>query len=632
MKTYLSIIACTVAMTSTHAQIAEFTNPAQLEEFQATTQPDKPTAQAMPKTVVWNETFDIGTSSPATTLGPTFSSTNNGTWTTGGANGNVWKHSFFKTSGEWSSGVVPMSSTTEADGKMLFDADSVNFPISPNYIALYGELISPPIDLTGNTSAVLSWEQNSRFCCGGILDLEISISSDNGVTWGPIIDADDNFAPGDDFHSHNNFSYLSSVNISGEAAGNTILLKFTWNGLASGSSHYYWELDDISISTIPDHDMQVLSSWFVGEFNDGIQYASTPENQQDDNYYVGSEVVNAGALAQNNVAFDADFNTFNSNTSVSTLSPNATIVLETLDPLSQSVGTYTGIYSVVSDDDIVGGVDFEDNIDTVQFEITAATTTTGMGSMYSLDGIGLYDNPITTEVGTNSYTGGADGLVLANKYIIKEGPAHVCALRVLLGPGTIPGGEIYGSIKDTTFFMGSDMASLYNTTVGTVTASDTTQGYIDLWFPGPVTLIPGAYFAAIELYSQGNNYVITVLDDETVEQPLDASMIYIPADQVYFNGNAFGIRLIHDWCWSGLPEGILFGVSIFPNPSEGLVTITNDNLYENTIVVFDLTGKVILTKNTVVETSIDLSTQGSGVYMVEVSNDQGMMTERIVIQ
>ena len=39
---------------------------------------------------------------------------------------------------------------------------------------------------------------------------------------------------------------------------------------------------------------------------------------------------------------------------------------------------------------------------------------------------------------------------------------------------------------------------------------------------------------------------IYILDDETVPQPFYMSMIYIPGDQVYSNGNAAGIRMIRE--------------------------------------------------------------------------------------
>jgi hypothetical protein len=199
------------------------------------------------KAVLWSEDFaGIGTV-PASTAGPTFT-TANGTWTTGGPDGGIWKHSFYTTSGEWSVGTPPFASTSAANGFMLFDADSLNFPVSPNYVSATGELISPPIDLTGATSAVLKMEQNFRWCCSPTHNINVSVSSDGGVTWGVPFDLMlPSSSPSDDFQASNG-SYEISTNISGQAAGNTVLLKFTWDGIGSGATHYFWNIDDLEIS------------------------------------------------------------------------------------------------------------------------------------------------------------------------------------------------------------------------------------------------------------------------------------------------------------------------------------------------------------------------------------------------
>jgi len=74
------------------------------------------------------------------------------------------------------------------------------------------------------------------------------------------------------------------------------------------------------------------------------------------------------------------------------------------------------------------------------------------------------------------------------------------------------------------------------------------------------------------------------------------------------------------------------GVNVYPNPSEGIVTISNDLNAENTITVTDMTGKVVLTKVSSSATTVDLSKVGTGVYMVEVSNENGKKVERVVIR
>ena len=54
----------------------------------------------------------------------------------------------------------------------------------------------------------------------------------------------------------------------------------------------------------------------------------------------------------------------------------------------------------------------------------------------------------------------------------------------------------------------------------------------------------GQFYASVEMYSNGDETPIYLLDDETYMQADNSSMIYIPADQVYTNGNAIAIRLV----------------------------------------------------------------------------------------
>lgn len=580
------------------------------------------------KAVLWSEDFaGIGTA-PASTAGPTFT-TANGTWTTGGANGGVWKHSFYTTSGEWSTGTAAFASTTAANGFMLFDADSLNFPVSPNYVNSTGELISPAIDLTGASSAKLQMEQNFRWCCSGTHNINVSISSDGGTTWGTPIDLiPASVSANDDFQATTG-SYDISANISGQAAGNTIMLKFTWDGVGSASSHYFWNIDDIEIVDLPNDDIIMNSAYISGENNSGVEYGRTPVDQMDANYFVGSEVYNGGANPATNTTLTADFGSFTSTPTLALIEPDSTYIVEATEALTLTPGVYTGAYTVVSDGE-TAGAEFYNNTGGREFEITGASAAGNPMTTYSIDGIGVYTTGVNVgSLGTNSFTGGEDGLVCAALYHMKNS-SDVVGLRVMLATGTVAGAEVYGSIKDTSLFWAGDMTSLYNSTVGVVTAADISAGYIDVEFSTPASLAPGVYYAAVELYSNGNATDIRIADDESVAQPFDASAIYIPGDQSYTNGTAFGIRMLMGS--AGVNENALDGVSVYPNPSTGLVNISNANATANTIVVYDMVGKVVLTKEANANTTIDLTSNGTGIYMVEVSNENGSLVERVVIK
>ncbi|MDG1776659.1 MAG: T9SS type A sorting domain-containing protein, partial [Crocinitomicaceae bacterium] len=288
----------------------------------------------------------------------------------------------------------------------------------------------------------------------------------------------------------------------------------------------------------------------------------------------------------------------------------------------------TGTYTTVSDEE-TAGASFGNNVLGRTFEVTTAPQ-----MVYSTDGIDVYPaaDLDLTSIGTNSFTGGEDGLVLASMYHIKAA-TEVSGMQIMLASGTVAGAEVYGSIKDTATFWADDMSSLYNAQVGTVTDQNITDGYMYVYFDAPITLSAGEYYAAIELYSNGNSTDIRVLDDRTVDQPYTTAAIYIPGDQSYSNGTALGIRLLmgNDW-GAGIEENALEGVSIYPNPSQGIVNVSNNNNASNTIVVYDMLGQVVLTKEATSATTLDLSGNGTGVYLVEVSNNNGSMVERVVIK
>ena len=63
-----------------------------------------------------------------------------------------------------------------------------------------------------------------------------------------------------------------------------------------------------------------------------------------------------------------------------------------------------------------------------------------------------------------------------------------------------------------------------------------------------------------------------------------------------------------------------------------VINVTNTNNNDNTIVVLDVTGKVVYQGSVNSTTSIDLSSNGSGIYFVEVSNENGSIVEKVVIK
>ena len=431
---------------------------------------------------------------------------------------------------------------------------------------------------------------------------------------------------------------LKSINLAPYIAGNagSVWIRFSWTSEFPADVNpnawvtYGWLIDDVKLFTNPDDDLALLSVWAMGENNQGSEYGRTPADQTDANWIFGGQVYNNGNNTQTNVDLTADFTSFTANATLASLATLTEAILETTDPLTLTPGVYTGDYTLVSTEE-TGGTEFGNNTGLREFEITPASTSPN--SIDSLDGIGVYTSPILTALGTASFGEDShDGLVCATRYHIKNTTA-ISGIRVMLAAGTVAGGEIVGSLIDTANFWVGNMTPIHNTSLIAITPAHISAGFVDLFFTNVVNMNTSAYYAAVAMYSNGGTANISISDDETVAQPGDASAIFIPNDQAYGNGTAFGIRLLLGNTWGvGLNENTLTGVSVYPNPSEGVITVTNDNNTVNSIEVNDMLGKVIYSSSASASTTIDLSSAGTGVYLVKVSNETGSMVERVIIK
>jgi hypothetical protein len=521
----------------------------------------------------------------------------------------------------------PFISATASNGYALINSDGQPGNGDGNGAIVAEMTNATPIDLSLNPNVILRFQHSYRWWHE---DRGVRVSGDNGVTWTDYPITDDGIIFPNGYPNDQNSAAIEyeSINITLPAGGQSqVLIQFYYND--NDIWAWWWAVDDVEIISQPLDDISLVSAYVSGAGNGGIEYGRTPLNHVDASYFVGAEVHNFGVNDQANLILDASFagaGTFTSQSLAPLLQADSTIFMESPETPTLVVGVYTGDYVVVSDDE-VGGAEFADNSSQRVFEVTT--------DIYGIDGIG--NNPAALEqlstIGSASFTDGEDGLVVTSLYTLKA-TDYVLGMRVMLAAGTVEGGDIYGSIKDTTTFLAADMSSIFATNAHTVTAADIAQGYADVLFSQVESLPAGAYFAAVELYSNTNANDIVIIDDQTVAQPFYGSMIYVngAADPGPFsNGTAVGIRLLMDPT-AGIDENTLTGVSISPNPSNGIMTISTSSNVESGIAVYDMIGNVVHTSNMNAETTVDLSTLGAGVYLVKISNENGSAVERVVIK
>ena len=71
-------------------------------------------------------------------------------------------------------------------------------------------------------------------------------------------------------------------------------------------------------------------------------------------------------------------------------------------------------------------------------------------------------------------------------------------------------------------------------------------------------------------------------------------------------------------------------ISIYPNPNNGTFVIEPNTSAKQTVMVYDVTGKVVLTQTINGKTSIDAGSLNEGVYNISISSE-GIINKRLII-
>ena len=141
----------------------------------------------------------------------------------------------------------------------------------------------------------------------------------------------------------------------------------------------------------------------------------------------------------------------------------------------------------------------------------------------------------------------------------------------------------------------------------------------------------GAQWTGTDTTLKTYSYPLTSL----VGQPNVIFRIVFHSDEAV---NQKGVN-VDDFVISGVLANESFelnSISIYPNPSNGIFTISLGVVNPTLIEVYDVTGKIILSKKDVVssnlETVIDLSSASQGIYFVKIMEDDQQIVKRIIKQ
>ncbi|MCO6483105.1 MAG: T9SS type A sorting domain-containing protein [Flavobacteriales bacterium] len=568
-----------------------------------------------------------------------------GAWTTDGPNGNVWRYTHTGPVGAYSNTGQAIASPTASNGWMIFNSDSANTNWSANPpvivaspVDLVGGLISPVLDFSANPNLELRVSQRFRWCCAGGADpYHLDISTDGGSTW--PVDKSFSMTSGIGANTDSQTREFAVV-IAGAIADDASNVRLRFRHDASGVSHYHWQVDDIVIATVPEFEL-ILDYGFLAQYGSqpglggACEYHRLQPDQIESPMQVGGGITNYGYADQNNVQLHISMVDESSQEvgaltiDVGTLASGETIDLEDamdINNMPLPYGKYTCNFWITSDN-IGDDANPTDN--------TAVRYMVSSENLTSLDGIGVIpsDDLFLAAGGTNSWTDNTTDVRLLTYIDVREATTFT-GVEVYLANASDPGSYFIGAIYDTTDVWGEMNSPLAETDIRILDDVDVSVRTTAASFLEPVMLQPGGYFVTANMYQEsGAN--MRILDDLTVPQPNAASLIWLANDDnhLYTNGNAWAVRLSTLANVSVQMHPALEGVTLYPNPNDGVFTVQVTSKGNMTVEVFDMVGNLVHSNQfNGISTQLDLSSQAAGVYTVRVGDGTNYNMQRVAIK
>ena len=140
---------------------------------------------------------------------------------------------------------------------------------------------------------------------------------------------------------------------------------------------------------------------------------------------------------------------------------------------------------------------------------------------------------------------------------------------------------------------------------------------------------PGAQWTGTNTTLTTYSYPLNALNAET-------NIIFRIVFHSDESANQLGVN-IDDFLINGTLSNQNFelqNIVVYPNPSKGIFNIALGNIQPTSIDVYDLTGKIILSKKDIqisnVEASLNLSNAATGIYFVKITADNQSTVKRII--
>lgn len=514
-------------------------------------------------------------------------------------------------------------SSTSGGNWALFDSDNY---CSGDQIANLTTAL-PITALAATPGVILEFEQFYR----RFNDSTFVLVSTDGTNW-------DKYAVNEGYSTNDitgDNPDVVQVNIT-PTAGNqaTVWIRFqfwspsTYSGPGSGGPGcaYSWQIDDVAVYPAPAHDLKVSDVWHGDIIND-YEYAKIPASQSYETV-IGAVVTNNGGMAQTNVGINWDISSGGSSVaSGSTAGPVAQLVgqIDTIWVATgftpSALGDYTVTATAFADSTELNPAD---NAGTSGFEITDFIYAHDDGN-YDINTGGYLDD---NDVPLNYQHG--------NVYVANNGGDQIYAIQASFGSTITTNGSFTAYVYEEIDF--NDVVE-ESSNIWDVVQGANSGDIVTIVLDDPVAMNAGSvYLVALEvqasdvMFFQGNG------QDDDFGARVYGELGANPGESWFVPGSTPAIRANTDMSIGIISNDDIRRMTIQPNPAtdEIRVKLTIDNARDLSINVIGLDGKVVYTENNQSFAgeylrTIDVSNLSEGIYFVQVSTDNAVHTEKIVV-
>jgi hypothetical protein len=543
-------------------------------------------------------------------------------WTKTGPDGALWMRDQDGPSGQFANSAVEIiNSQSAGNGFLIFDADLSNPGLGP-YASRSGSIASPAINLSGVPAVIIEFQHKYRVCCNNAFFPRLEVSTNDFTTYATY----DVSIPGT---ANNAISgtYQSKVNVAAflDTASNLTNFKFRFNFLgAGGTTHYYWQVDDIKVKEAYLYDLVGLSNYLaVGQMK--LPYYFIPQGQLSPIEFSGAARAD-GALEHTgshlNVAINLGGGSVSSDSvSIQSGQIDSLITATWIPPLGVDT-MYTLSYNFALDS--LDALPL-DNIRTDDLYIT--------DFVYGVDN-NNYSNFISN-LDTQPLAPFKVGNVMEVMADDMIDSMMVCVTATSTNVGQFVFGEILKSVNGSWQYLGS--TALHEIT------PDFNGSFIRMPMMYPTIVHEGDTILVLAGHPQSNNgsdvrFRVAQAVEEGLVQGFDANnnLFYLP------DPHAVIVRLrMHGYLEISENNNTLNSLNIYPNPVSTELVLEYNNLgvsEDMELVITDLKGQVLkyepiqyhmVGKNII---SVDCENLSSGYYFIHLFSKESQLTGKFVKQ